>query len=59
MTQLVLPLHECAAKPLQDAVEVAVDPTTAESATKPLHSAADPTGLSAVLTEIFCLCVRV
>jgi hypothetical protein len=30
-----------------------------ESAVEPLHSAADPAGSGAALTESFCLCVRV
>jgi hypothetical protein len=52
MTQLVLPLHECAAMPLQDAVESIVDSAAAEAAT-------DPAGSGAALAEIFCLCVQV
>jgi hypothetical protein len=57
MTQLVLPLHECAAKPLQDVVESIVDSVAAEAATdlaaakaatdpdaEPLHFTADPAG---------------
>jgi hypothetical protein len=59
----MLPLHECAAKPLQGAVEsiadpAAVDPTAAESAVEPLHSAADLAGSGAALTKTFCLCVQ-
>jgi hypothetical protein len=70
VTQLVLPLHECAAKPLHVAADPAAaesiiaeplhstaDPAAAEStAVEPLHSAADPT---AATTETSCLCVRV
>jgi hypothetical protein len=59
----VLPLHECAVEPLQDAVEFVADPTTAkataESAAEPLHSAVDPAGSGAALTKTFCLCVSV
>jgi hypothetical protein len=53
VTQLVLPLHECAPEPLQDAaesianpaaIEAAADPAAVESAAEPLHSAADPVG---------------
>jgi hypothetical protein len=51
VTQLVLPLHECAAEPLQDAFEAVADPTTTESAAEPLHSVADPAAASAALTE--------
>jgi hypothetical protein len=57
VTRLVLPLHECAAEPLQDAAESVADPTTDEvavdpTAAEPLHFAADP-------TETSCLCVWV
>jgi hypothetical protein len=44
MTQLVLPLHECA-----------VDPAAVEFATEPLHSAI----VGAAPTETSCLCVQV
>jgi hypothetical protein len=47
VTQLVLPLHDCA-----------TNPTVAESA-EPLHFAADPTDAGAAPTETSCLCVRV
>jgi hypothetical protein len=67
--QPVLPLHECAdhapaefaAEPLHSIAdsaivkEAAADPTIVE----PLHSAADPAGSGAALTETFCLCVQV
>jgi hypothetical protein len=61
VTQLVLPLHECATEPLQDATEAVATPATAdheaaEFATEPLHVVADH---AAALTEISCLCVRV
>jgi hypothetical protein len=61
--QPMLPLHECAAKPLQDPAEsiaetAAADPIAAESTVEPLHSAADPAGSGAALTEICCLFVR-
>jgi hypothetical protein len=59
MTQLVLPLHECAVEPLQDATESVADPVAAESATEPLHSATDPAGSGVALTETSCLCIRV
>jgi hypothetical protein len=49
VTQLVLPLHEASAKPLQFAVE-----SVANSAAEPLHSTADP---AAALIETSCLCV--
>jgi hypothetical protein len=49
VTQLVLPLHECAA-------ESVVDPTAIEFAAEPLHSVADP---AAAPTETSCLCVQV
>jgi hypothetical protein len=63
MIQSVLPLHECAAKPLQDVVEfiadpAAADPTDVESAAESLHSATNPTVSGAALTETFCLCVQ-
>jgi hypothetical protein len=62
VTQLVLPLHECAAKPLQDATESVPDPATAEavadpaveSIAEPLHSDVDPGGSGAALSETFC-----
>jgi hypothetical protein len=62
----VLPLHECAVEPLQDAAKSVVDPTATEvaaapaateSATEPLHSAADPASSDVALTETFCLSV--
>jgi hypothetical protein len=57
VTQLVLPLHECAIEPLPDAAKSVADPTATEVAAdpvaaEPLHSAANP-------TETSCLCVRV
>jgi hypothetical protein len=64
----VLPLHECAAEPLQDATELVADPTAdeatadpavVESAAESLHSAADHAGSGATVTETFCLCVHV
>jgi hypothetical protein len=55
MTQLVLPLHECAAEPLQDATESIANLAPAE----PLHVVADPTAAGATLTETYCLCVWV
>jgi hypothetical protein len=60
MTQLVLPLHECAFEPLQDDA----DPTTTEAAAvesivEPLQFAADPSSSGAALTETFYLCVWV
>jgi hypothetical protein len=55
VTQLVLPLHECAAEPIQDATESVVDPAAAE----PLHSVAGPAAASAFPTETSCLCIRV
>jgi hypothetical protein len=61
VTQLVLPLHECAAERLQDAVEFLADPAVAKATTDPaaIESAAEPACSSAALTETFCLCVRV
>jgi hypothetical protein len=61
VTQLVLPLHECAIEPLQDATEAvaapaAADHEAAEFATEPLHVVADH---ATALTEISCLCIRV
>jgi hypothetical protein len=56
--QPMLPLHECAAKPLQDPAESIAETAAAESTVEPLHSAADPAGSSAALTEICCLSVR-
>jgi hypothetical protein len=62
--QPVLPLHGCAAEPLQDAAESVADPTAAkaavhpnaiESIAKPLYSIADSTGSDAALTERFYL----
>jgi hypothetical protein len=67
--QPVLPLHECAdhtpakfaAKPLHSVA----DSTTVEEATvdpaavEPLHTATDPAGSGAALTETFCLYVWV
>jgi hypothetical protein len=48
VTQLVLPLHECAPEPLQDAAESIANPAAIEAAAdpaaEPLHSAADPVG---------------
>jgi hypothetical protein len=59
--QLVLPLHECATEPLQDATKSVADRATAavEFVAEPLHSAADPTSSGTALTETFCLCVQV
>jgi hypothetical protein len=57
VTQLVLPLHECATE--SDADPATAEATTIESATKPLHSAADPAGSTAALTETFYVCVHV
>jgi hypothetical protein len=54
--QLVLPLHECAAEPLQDAAESVSDPAATEAAA--VESNADPAGSVAALTKTFCLCVR-
>jgi hypothetical protein len=64
VTQLVLPIHECAAEPLQDAAKSVADPATAEAAAiesvaEPLHFAIDPTSSGAALTKTFYLCVRV
>jgi hypothetical protein len=60
MTQMVLPLHECAAEPLQDAAESIADPTIAGPATaEPLHSIVDTTSSDATLTETFFLCIQV
>jgi hypothetical protein len=50
MTQLVLPLHECAAKPFH----AAADPAATESMAEPLHSAADPATAGAAPTETSC-----
>jgi hypothetical protein len=60
MTQLVLPLYDCAAEPLQDIVESIIDLGAIEAATDPIaaESATDPVGSDA-LTETFCLCVWV
>jgi hypothetical protein len=52
VTQLVLPLHECPAEPLQDTAEVAADLAATESAAEPLHAIADP---AAALTETSCI----
>jgi hypothetical protein len=54
--QLVLPLHECAAEPLQDAAESVSDPAATEAAA--VESNANPAGSVAALTKTFCLCVR-
>jgi hypothetical protein len=58
----VLPIYECATEPLQDATKSVVGHAAAEAATdpatEPLHSAANPTGSGAALTETFCLCVQ-
>jgi hypothetical protein len=59
VTQLVLPLHECAAEPLQDATKAITDPAVAESGVEPLHSSTGPTVVGAASTETSCLCVRV
>jgi hypothetical protein len=71
VTQLVLPLHECAHEPLHattdpaptvfvaEPLHSAADPAAAESAPEPLHSAVDPITIGAAPTEISCLCVRV
>jgi hypothetical protein len=50
----VLPLHECAAEPLQD-----VDESAVEAAAEPLHYVADLAAAGAAPTETSCLCVRV
>jgi hypothetical protein len=52
VTQLVLPLHECPAEPLQDTAEVAADLAATESAVEPLHAIADS---AAALTETSCI----
>jgi hypothetical protein len=56
MTQLVLPLHECA-------IESVADPTIIESiidlAAEPLHSVADRATAGVASTETSCLCVQV
>jgi hypothetical protein len=66
--QLVLPLHEAAAEPLQAvaefvidpaAAEADVDPTADESVVEPLYAATDPAATGAALTETSCLCVWV
>jgi hypothetical protein len=62
--QPVLPLHECAdPTPAESAVESfhsVADSTAANPATiEPLHSAIDPTGSGAALTETSWLCVWV
>jgi hypothetical protein len=59
VTQLVLPLHECVAEPLQDAVEDDADLAAAESTAEPLHSVVDSAGSGAAMTETFYLCVWV
>jgi hypothetical protein len=69
MIQHVLPLHECAdhapaefaADPLHSITDsAATEEVTADpAAVEPLHSAIDPAGSGAALTEIFCLCVWV
>jgi hypothetical protein len=51
VTQLVHPLHGCAAEPLR----AATDPAAVE----PLHSTADPATAGAALTEISSLCSQV
>jgi hypothetical protein len=72
VTQLVLPLHECVAEPLQDIAEdvadsvaaesvadpAAADPTAVESVAELLHAIADPTA-AATPTKASCLCIRV
>jgi hypothetical protein len=63
MIQLLLPLHECVAEPLQDVVESVADPAVTEATANPtatelFHSATDPAGFDAALTETFCLCVQ-
>jgi hypothetical protein len=52
MTQLVLPLHECAA-------ESVADPTIVDLAAEPLHSVADRATVGVASTETSCLCVQV
>jgi hypothetical protein len=47
MIQLVLPLHECAAKSV-------ADPSTAKSAAEPLHSVPDPAASGAAPAKISC-----
>jgi hypothetical protein len=64
VTQLVLPIHECAAEPLQDVAVSVAAPTTVvavaiESIAEPLHFSIDPADSGAALTETFCLCVWV
>jgi hypothetical protein len=66
VTQLVLPLHECAPEPLHATADPAptefvAEPlhSAAESAPEPLHSAIDPITVGAAPTVISCLCVRV
>jgi hypothetical protein len=63
MIQLLLPLHECVAEPLQDVVESVADPAVTEATADPtaaelFYSANDPAGSGAALTETFCLCVQ-
>jgi hypothetical protein len=71
VTQLVLPLHECVAKPphaiadpavaestVVEPLHSAADPTAAEStAVEPLHYAADHAAAGAAMTKTSCLCV--
>jgi hypothetical protein len=51
---MVLPLHECAIEPLQDATVSVAGPDA-----EPLHAAANPTVVGSAPTETSCLCVRV
>jgi hypothetical protein len=61
VTQLVLPLHECATESIANpiAVESVADLAATESATEPLHSVVDPVAAGATLIETSCLCVQV
>jgi hypothetical protein len=67
VTQLVLPLHECAPEPLHATADPAptefvaepLHSAAAESALEPLHSAVGPITVGAAPTEISGLCVRV
>jgi hypothetical protein len=60
----VLPLHEAAAdpaatEPLHAGAKAGTDHDSAESATEPLHVAADPAVVDAALTKTSWLCVRI
>jgi hypothetical protein len=64
VTQLVLPLHESTAEPLQTVIEFVANPAAVEAAAnhaavEPLYSTADPTSVGAALTKTFFLCVCV